>query len=131
MGFERVTTSLIDMDGIEKYLIAKDFLRGSDHIVGEKLGLLDGAGNDDDKKQKRVALAVSPNNRETVLNALNLNGYPISNFVLKTEGNKIVLSTEQIKNTYNQEIASLRDELYQLRNELAQDGYAMKYKPYQ
>lgn len=131
MGFERVTTSLIDMDGVEKYLIAKDFLRGSDHIVGEKLGLLDGAGNDDDKKQKRVALAVSPDNRETVLNALNLNGQPIDNFVLKTEGDKIVLSTEQIKNAYNQEIASLRDELYQLRNELAQDGYAMKYKPYQ
>lgn len=131
MGFEKVTTSLLDMDGIEKYLTAKDFLKGDDHIVGEKLGLLTSAGDDDDEKEKRVALAVSADNRETVQNALTLNGQPITNFVQKAEGDKLILNTEQVKTTYNNEIAALRDELYQLRNELAQDGYTMKYKPYQ
>lgn len=131
MGFERIGTSLIDMESIEKYLIAKGFLGDNDHIVGNKLGLLTSSGDDDDEKQKRVALAVSPTNRETVLNALNLGGFPSTDFVMKKEGDEIVLSANQIKKYYNQEIASLRDELYQLRNELAQDGLAMKYKPYQ
>lgn len=131
MGFERIGTSLIDMESVEKYLIAKGFLGDNDHIVGNKLGLLTSSGDDDDEKQKRVALAVSPTNRETILNALNLGGFPSTDFVMKKEGDEIVLSTNQIKKYYNQEIASLRDELYQLRNELAQDGLAMKYKPYQ
>lgn len=129
MSFERLGTSMIDMEELEKYLKAKAFITESDKLVGEKLGLIeDGVENEED--EKRVALAVSSEERTTVEKAWDsdrLGGRDANEYLLVNDNTD---RTASITSNYNKEIAKLRDELYQLRNELAQDGLVTKYAPY-
>ena len=119
----KVGTSLLDMDSIAEYLnIAKNFVTKNDKATDvEQVAGVDA---------EQIAVAVDKDDRTTVRNALNLNDHPDTYFLTATEGNGIIKDNTRIKSTYNNEIKELRDELYQLRDELAKSGIVTKYNTY-
>lgn len=68
--------------------------------------------------------------RESVKNALYLDGVPAKEYLTKTEGAVIENFGENVARTYADEIAALRDELYQLRGELTRNGFVHEYGLY-
>lgn len=79
---------------------------------------------------KRTAIAVDPQNRETVKNAITINGHQWNEIMTKQGGNSLKESTNDAILNYRQDIKELRDEVYQLRAEMAKNGMATAYKPY-
>ncbi len=60
--------------------------------------------------------------RNTVSNALKLGGVPASNYVTSEGANALLSDTYQVSVNGGNEIKNLRDELYQLKGELAKAG---------
>lgn len=71
----------------------------------------------------RIAISAEGHDRETVKNALNLNGVPADGYVTKEEGEKFLEVSTDLSNTVSNEIKNLRDELYQLYSELSKKGF--------
>lgn len=78
----------------------------------------------------RIAVAINEDERTTVLNALRLGNLPASDYLTKEDGGQITKNYNKIRTTYSSEIRDLRDELYQLKNELAKRGIVTNYNPY-
>lgn len=70
------------------------------------------------------------NERESVKNALYLDGVEASEYLTKTQGKAIENFGTNVAKTYADEIAALRDELYQLRGELTKNGFVKEYGLY-
>lgn len=70
-----------------------------------------------------IAVAVGPNNRTTVENALKLAGIPAENYLNKEEGEKILGVANVMSQIYSNEIRNLRDEVYQLQTQLSKRGF--------
>jgi hypothetical protein len=70
----------------------------------------------------RIAVAVSEDDRTTINNALNLGGRPADDFTSAEEGQKIKRMTTEVTKHYGDDIASIRDELYQLKHALEKNG---------
>lgn len=68
--------------------------------------------------------------RESVKNALYLNGVPANEYLTSEQGMQIQNFGKNVAKTYSDEIAALRDELYQLRGELARNGFVNEYGLY-
>jgi hypothetical protein len=68
--------------------------------------------------------------RETIKNALNLNNIPAADFMTKTDGAKIENFGNNVSKVFSDEVAALKDELYQLRAELAKQGLVNDYGVY-
>lgn len=119
----KIGTSLLEMDDIAQYLnIGKGFITDKDKATDVKqVGGIDA---------NLIAVAVSEEDRTTIRNALNLNGHPDTYFLSADSGSDIVEENKREVNTYNSEIQELRDEVYQLREELSKAGIITKYKPY-
>lgn len=119
----QLSLALLPLDDLSEYLnTAKDFVTKADKASDvEKV-----AGTD----AKIIAIASSYNDRTTVRNAENLGNLPATDYMTKTEGGTIVNDSNNIKKVYSNEFRDLRDELYQLRMELAKTGVVTDYKPY-
>lgn len=61
--------------------------------------------------------------RDTVLNALQLNGISHEKYLLKDESTTLLGDTYQVSTILSNELKEMRDELYQLKAELAKQGY--------
>jgi hypothetical protein len=119
----KVSTALLPMDDIAAMLnIAYDFVTRADKAtdVEKVAGVL----------AEVIAVATSPSDRTTVRNAENLGNLPAADYMTKLEGGKIVKDSNHIKKVYSDEFRDLRDELYQLRMELAKSGVVTDYLPY-
>lgn len=82
-------------------------------------------------KAERIAISATEEDRETVKNALNLNGKPASEYVTAEDGEKFLNVSSDLSKIYSSEIRNLRDELYQLYSELAKKGFietTLKYE---
>lgn len=75
------------------------------------------------KDATMIAVAVSPSNRTTIDNALHLNGIAASEYLSKDEGNKILGVSTTMSALFSEEVKDLRDELYQLENQLSKKGF--------
>lgn len=71
----------------------------------------------------RIAISAEGHNRETVKNALNLNGVPATGYVTKEQGDKFLQVSTELSQVVSNEIENLRDELYQLYAELSKKGF--------
>jgi hypothetical protein len=115
----KVTINQIDMDAVTETVIAKgNLVYRTDHS--------DTKAEDVDKVGSIPAdhIAVSiDGDRETVNNALKLGGKPAADYMTVTKGNSLTTRTENIKKKFGDDILALRDELYQLRGQLAKNGY--------
>ncbi len=119
----KIGPSMLEMDDVAEYLdIAKGFITDKEKATDT----LHVAGVDAD----HIAVAVSKDDRTTIRNAMNLNGHPESYFLTAKEGSNIIEENKRETSTYNAEIKELRDEVYQLREELAKRGILVKYRPY-
>lgn len=70
-----------------------------------------------------IAIAVSPSERTTIDNALNLNGIPAEDYLSKNEGEKIQGIATVMSETLSGEVRNLRDEFYQVANQLTKNGF--------
>ena len=80
---------------------------------------------------ENIAVAVSPTNRTTIENALNLAGIPAEEYLNKTEGEKILGIANVMSQIYSSEIRNLRDELYQVQSQLSKRGFIDDVTPYE
>ena len=78
----------------------------------------------------RVAVAYDPKDRTTIRNSILFNGHPWTDVMTKTDGSTLKGRTDTAIVNYASDIKELRDEVYQLREELAKSGVLMGYKPY-
>lgn len=61
--------------------------------------------------------------KNTVENAMNLGGISYEEYVTKTDNGNALNVAEDMSTIHNDEIANLRDELYQLKMQLSKNGY--------
>lgn len=68
--------------------------------------------------------------RNTVQNALNLGGKAADQYLLKDDSTTLLGDTYAVSTTLSNEIKEIRDEVYQLKSQLAKQGYIMQSKVY-
>lgn len=71
----------------------------------------------------QIAIAVSPEDRTTVENALNLGGKSAESYLTIEGSDALLQDTYAVSTTLSNELKEMRDELYQLKAELAKQGY--------
>lgn len=120
---------MIDLDGLEayfhdvrKFLRKGDTVTDTDYVGGIKAGLIAKAYVPDDPSKKI--------DRDTVKNAMQLAGKDASDYMLAKTGAEAKERVTAINNNVSESLQNLRDELYQLRSELAKSGQVQDYKPY-
>lgn len=72
---------------------------------------------------ERIAISAEGEDRETVKNALNLNGKSADEYVSREDGEKFLQVSSELSEIVSNEIRNLRDELYQLYAELSKKGF--------
>ena len=68
--------------------------------------------------------------RETVRNALQLGGVNADQYLLRNESTTLLADTYQVSTILSNELKEVRDEMYQLKAELAKQGYIQQSKVY-
>ena len=68
--------------------------------------------------------------RETVKNALQLGGKNADQYLLRNESTTLLADTYQVSTILSNELKEVRDEVYQLKAELAKQGYIQQSKVY-
>ena len=120
--FSKITLNQIDIDAVADYVVQSKKLvyRQGDLEVSDTNAM------DVDKvsgvESDTIAIAIDKDNRDTVNNALNLGGIPASDYMTATTGAGMVTNQLNMKQQYGSDIQDIRDELYQLRNELVKSG---------
>lgn len=119
----KISTSLLPIEDLKEILYyTYDFITKEDNATD--------TNNVAGIPANRIAEAVSEEDRKTVLNALRLNGKPADEYLTKEDGGQITENYNKIRNVYSNEIRNLRDELYQLKNELIKKGIVTNYNSY-
>ena len=70
-----------------------------------------------------IAIAIGPEDRETVKNALMLGDIPAEEYLTMKGSDALLQDTYAVSTTLSNELKEMRDELYQLKAELAKQGY--------
>lgn len=111
----KVGLSVLNIDEVEQYLRIKyGFVTKADNATDvERVAGID---------SERIAVAISPDERTTIENALKLGGLPAEDYMTNLSGGSLAEDTQNVKIEYGKDIADLRDELYQLKTELAKAG---------
>lgn len=136
---QKIGPSLMEMDDVSQYLNVRGCVdydgQGREAAYYPFITTKDKAT---DVKQvagvdaANIAIGVIDENgnpqRNTVSNAMNLCGHPLDYFLTAGEGQSISGAINSICSTYSREIEYLRDELYQLRAELAKSGVVERYQ---
>lgn len=99
------------VEGFSKKKDAAEDTKAVNGITSDKIAIA--ATNEDGKLTK---------DRETVKNALQLGGVPAANYVTNEGANALLSDTYQVSVNSGNETKNLRDELYQLKAELAKAG---------
>lgn len=119
MNLIKPSLSLLPMDDIAAELksnkVNRNFMTREDNAtdVDSVAGI----------KSNRIAISAEGHNRETVKNALNLDGKPASEYVSREDGNKFLKVSSELSKVYSEEIRNLRNELYLLYGELTKKGF--------
>ena len=111
-----ISLAMIPVEDIATYLeIVKGFsIKGEKAVDTDKVAGIDA---------ELIARAIDAEHRDTVNNSLNLGGIPANKY-LTLEGSEALLNdTYKVSTTLSSELKEMRDELYQLKAELAKQGY--------
>ena len=121
--YSKITINQLDIDSIADYVVQSKKLvyRDGDLLVSDTNAMdtdqVAGVNSD------TIAVAIDNEHRDTVNNALNLGGIPASEYMTATTGAGLITNQLSLKQTFGSDIQDLKDELYQLRNELLKGGY--------
>ena len=122
--YPKITLNQIDADAIADYVVqSKKLVYRQGDMLASDTNAMDTdqvAGVNSDT----IAVAIDSQHRDTVNNALNLGGLPASEYLTASTGASIISNQMNMKKLYGDDIRDLRDELYQLRNELVKSGLA-------
>ncbi len=128
----KVSIPLLDMAGIAEYLnIVSKFVTDKDKatdtknvagVLAEYIAIADTSKRD---PQGNILC-----DRETIKNSLHLDGHPIEYFLTADRGGTISSGLALTSKQYSEELINLKDELYQLRHELAKKGVINMHTPY-
>ena len=116
-----VSINQLDMDAIADYIVSDQKLVYRTDTAGTKAEDVDCVGGVSADMIARIPEGTT--DRNTVENALNLGGRPAADYMTRTEGNVLNSIATDMKNCYGDDIKDLRDELYQLKNQLAKGGF--------
>lgn len=120
--YSKLTINQIDVDALADYIVqSKKLVYRQGELLTSDTKAMDvdevaGVSSD------TIAMAVDNEHRDTVNNALNLNGIPADEYMTATTGAGIITNQLNLKNLYGEDLKDLRDELYQLKNELVKNG---------
>ena len=120
--YSKITVNQIDADALADYIVqSKKLVYRQGDLLTSDTNAMDvdsvaGVSSD------TIAMAVDKEHRDTVNNALNLNGISASEYMTATTGSGIISNQLNLKNLYGEDLKDLRDELYQLKNELVKNG---------
>ena len=120
--YSKITLNQIDIEAVA------DFVVESKNLVyrNNKIDSSSNKAMDVDKvggiSSDVIAVAIDKEHRTTVENALKLGGKDTSEYVTQTTGAGIIKNQLEMKNIYGDELQNLKDEVYQLRNELVKSG---------
>ena len=103
--------------------MAQDFTKVTINQIDTKAEDVDKVGG---IAADHIAVSID-GDRETVPNALKLGGKLAADYMTTTTGNSLNKRTENIKSKFGSDILALRDELYQLRGQLAKNGYVKDF----
>lgn len=117
--YQKVTINQIDMDAVTEAVIAKGNLVYRTDRAGKTAEDVDKVSGTPSNK---IAIAVD-GDRTTVRNAQALNGKDLSYFMSKQDGGNLTESAKDMSGKFADDILDIRDELYQLRGQLAKNGY--------
>lgn len=135
----KVGVNLLNMDDIEAYLHdARGFMRNYKSLDGntDVKDIINDVENVGGIPAGNIAQAYVPEgvdkapDRTTVRNAMMLDGMGKDDFAHKDTRDADKEAINSINDTAREEIKDLRDELYQLRAELARGGEVSAYQPY-
>ena len=111
-----ISLAMIPVEDIAIYLeIVKGF-----SIKGEKAVDTDRVAGID---AELIARAIDAEHRDTVNNSLNLGGIPANKYLTLENSEALLNDTYKVSTTLSSELKEMRDELYQLKAELAKQGY--------
>lgn len=116
-----VSINQLDIEAIADYIVSAKKLVYRTDTAGTSAEDTDAvAGVDSDLIAK---IPDGTTDRNTVENALNLGGKPASDYMTRTEGEELNNIATSMKDAYGSDIRDLRDELYQMKNQLAKGGF--------
>lgn len=130
--FTKVGASMLNMDDIAMYLNkAKGFVVYGDKASDTtKVGGVSSDAIAIADTSKHDANPAIPIDRTTVRNSTHLDGHPFTDFFTSKNGGALVSRQDRLEHNNEREFVELRDELYQLRAELARKGIIEHYTPY-
>lgn len=117
--YQKVTINQIDMDAVTEAVIAKGNLVYRTDRAGKTAEDVDKVSGTPSNK---IAIAVD-GDRTTIRNAQMLGGKEASSFMSKQDGGNLTDSSKDMSEKFADDILDIRDELYQLRGQLAKNGY--------
>lgn len=120
--YSKITLNQLDIEAVADFVVeSKNLVYRNNEIDSSSNKAMDvdkvgGISSD------VIAVAVDKEHRTTVENALKLGGKDASEYVTQTTGAGIIKNQLEMKNIYGDELQNLKDEVYQLRNELVKSG---------
>lgn len=123
-NYNKISLAQIDVDALSDYVVAKKKLvyRNGDESVAAS-----DKAQDVEKvagiNAENIAVAVDSENRNTVLNALQLNGIDADQYMTTSAGSSIQTKQVKMRKLYGDDLQNIKDELYTLRQELAKGGF--------
>ena len=111
-----ISLAMIPVEDIATYLeIVKGFsIKGEKAVDTDKVAGIDA---------ELIARAIDAEHRDTVNNSLNLGGIPANKYLTLENSEALLNDTYKVSTTLSSELKEMRDELYQLKAELAKQGY--------
>ena len=122
-NYNKISLAQIDVDAISDYVVANKKLvyRSGENVAAsnkaqdvEKVGGVN-AGN--------IAVKAEGMPRNTVQNALQLNGHDADYYMSNDEGNSVRAKQLKMRTLYGEDLQNIKDELYTLRQELVKHGF--------
>lgn len=120
--YSKININQLDVDALADYVVeSKKLVYRSGDLETSSI-----KSHDTDKvggiSSDLIAVAVDKDNRDTVKNSLQLGGKDASEYMTTTTGAGIASKQIKMKKAFGDDIRDIKDELYQLRNELAKNG---------
>lgn len=125
--YNTISLAQIDADALADYIVSSKRLVYRRADDGDESIVASNIAQDVEKvagtNAENIAVAINSDNRDTVQNALKLNGIDADQYMMTSTGNSIQTKQIKMRKLYGDDLQNIKDELYTLRQELAKGGF--------